>query len=129
MLQPLSLHTLESVLCNQRSPWATVKSAHATVKTQYSQNNNNKMKCNLTKLNLQRSESVSCSIMPNSLQLHGLQPARLLCPWNFPGKNTGVSCHSLFQGIFPTQGLNLCLLHCRHVLYHLNHQGSLQGVQ
>ena len=43
-----------------------------------------------------------------------LQPARLLCPWNFPSKNTGVGCHSLFQGIFPTQGSNpsnLGLLH------------------
>ena len=38
-------------------------------------------------------------------------PARLLCPWNSLGKNTGVGCHFLLQGIFPTQGLNLCLLH------------------
>ena len=50
---------------------------------------------------------------------------RLLCPWDFPGKNTGVSCHFLFQGIFPTQGLNLGLPHCRQTLYHLSHQGSL----
>ena len=48
---------------------------------------------------------------------HGLQPIRLLCPWNFPGKNTGVGCHFLLQGIFLTQGSNphllhlLCLLH------------------
>ena len=35
--------------------------------------------------------------------------------WNSPGKNTGVGCHSLCQGIFRTQGLNPCLLHCRHV--------------
>ena len=34
-----------------------------------------------------------------------------LCPWNFPGKNTAVGCHFLFQGIFPTQRSNLCLLH------------------
>ena len=40
-----------------------------------------------------------------------LQPVRLLCPWNSPGKNTGVVCHSLLQGIFPTRGLNLGLLH------------------
>ena len=45
-----------------------------------------------------------------SLQPHGLQPARLLWQWNFPGKNTGVGCHSLLQGIFPTQGLKLHLL-------------------
>ena len=42
--------------------------------------------------------------MPYSVRPYGLQPARLLCPWNSPGKNTGVGCHSLLQGIFPTQG-------------------------
>ena len=42
------------------------------------------------------------------------------CPWDFPGKNTGVGCHSLLQGTFPTQGSNPCLLHCRQILYHLN---------
>ena len=48
----------------------------------------------------------------------------LLCPWNFPGKSTGVGCHFLLQGIFPTQGLNPGLPHCRKMLYHLSHQGS-----
>ena len=42
---------------------------------------------------------------------HGLQPTRLFCPWNFRSKNTGVGCHFLFQGVFPTQGWNLHLLH------------------
>ena len=49
-----------------------------------------------------------------TLKPHGLQPTRLLCPWDSPGKNTGVGCHALLQGIFPTQGWNLhllCLLH------------------
>ena len=41
-----------------------------------------------------------------------------------PGKNTGVGCHFLLQGIFPTQRSNLGLLHCRQILYHLSHQGS-----
>ena len=54
---------------------------------------------------------LSCSVMPNSLRPHGLHPARLLCPWHFPGKNIGVGCHFLLQGIFPTQRLNQCLLH------------------
>ena len=45
------------------------------------------------------------------LRPHGLWPTRHLCPWDFPGKNTGVGCHGLPQGIFPTQGLNLPLLH------------------
>ena len=41
-----------------------------------------------------------------------------------PGKNTGVGCLSLLQGIFPTQGLNPGLQHCRQILYCLSHQGS-----
>ena len=41
-----------------------------------------------------------------TLQTHGLQPARLLCPWDYLGKNTGVGYHFLLQGIFPTQGSN-----------------------
>ena len=49
--------------------------------------------------------------MSDSLRRHGLQATRLLCPQGFPGKNTGVSCHFLLQGIFPIQGLNSCLLH------------------
>ena len=62
--------------------------------------------------------------MPDSLRPHGLLPTRLLCPWDFPGKNTGVRCHSLLQGIFMTQGSNLGLLHCRQILYWLSFQGS-----
>ena len=58
-------------------------------------------------------ENVSHSVVPDSLQPHGPQPTRLLCPWDFPGKNTGVDCHSLLQRIFLTQGLNPGLLHCR----------------
>ena len=53
---------------------------------------------------------------------HGLY--RPLCPWDSPGKNTGVGSHSLLQGIFPTRGLNPGLLYCRQILYHLSHQGS-----
>ena len=63
--------------------------------------------------------------MFDSLQPRGLQPARLLRPWNSPGKNTGVGSHSFLQGIFPTQGLKLGLLHCRQILYRLSYQGSL----
>ena len=71
------------------------------------------------------SESVTHSNISDSLQDHELQPARILCPWNSPGKNTGVSCHSHLQGIFLTQGSNPGLLHGRKILYHLSHQGSL----
>ena len=46
------------------------------------------------------------SVMSDSLQPYGLQPTRLLCPWDSLGKNTGLGCHALLQGIFPTQGSN-----------------------
>ena len=46
------------------------------------------------------------------------------CPWNFPSKKTGMDCHFLLQGIFPTQGSNPCLLHCRRILYRLCHLGG-----
>ena len=62
----------------------------------------------------------SHSVGPNSLGPHGPQPARMLSPWDFPGKNTGVGCYFLLQGIFPTQGLNpglLHLLHYRQIFY------------
>ena len=51
---------------------------------------------------------------PTLLQPHGQQLTTLLCPWDFPGKNTRGGCHFLLQGIFPSQGSNwhlLCLLH------------------
>ena len=47
----------------------------------------------------------------------GLEPVRLLCPRDSPGNNTGVGCHFLLQGIFPTKESNLGLLHCRQILY------------
>ena len=49
------------------------------------------------------------SFVSDSLQRYGLYTARLLCPSDSPGKNTGVGCHALHQGIFLTQGLNPCL--------------------
>ena len=63
----------------------------------------------------------SRSVVSDSLRPNGLQPARLLCPWDFPGKNTGVGCHFLLQGIFLTQGSNLHLWHLLlswWILYH-----------
>ena len=48
----------------------------------------------------------------------------LLCPWDSPGKDSGVGCQALLQGIFLTQGSNLGLQHCRQILYILSHQGS-----
>ena len=65
--------------------------------------------------------SDSCDPMDSSLP-------RLLCPWNSPGKDTGVGCHFLLQGIFPTQGWNLGLLLCKQILYYLNYEGSVLEV-
>ena len=70
------------------------------------------------------------SVILDSLRLRGLYPARLLCPWDSPGKDTVVGCHFLLQGIFPTQESNPCPLYpctsCtgRRVLYHEYHLGS-----
>ena len=64
----------------------------------------------------------SRSVLSDSLWPHGLYPTRLLPPWDFSGKNTGVGCHFLLQEIFPTQGLNPGLPHCRQTLYHLSHR-------
>ena len=61
------------------------------------------------------------SVMSDSLRPRGLQPARLLRPWDSPGKDTGVGCQALLQGVFPTQGSNLGLLHCRQILYCLHY--------
>ena len=57
------------------------------------------------------SQSHMCSVMSDSLKLHGLQPARFLCLQDFSGKNTGVGCHFLLQGIFLTQRSNPHFLH------------------
>ena len=50
------------------------------------------------------------AVLSRSARPHGLQPARLLCPWDSPSKNTGEGCHFLLQGNFPTQGLNVHFL-------------------
>ena len=64
-------------------------------------------------------ESESCSVVSNSLQSHGLNS-----PWNSPGQNAGVGSLSLLQRIFPTQGSNPGLPHCRWILCQLSHKGS-----
>ena len=67
------------------------------------------------------------SVVSDYLRPQGLGADRLLCPWNFPGKNTRVGCHFLLQGIFLTQGLNLyllCLLHWQADSLPLRHLGS-----
>ena len=62
------------------------------------------------------SQVLSPSVVSDSWPPRGLQPSRLLCVWDFPGKNTGAGCHFLLQGIIPTQGSNLSLLHLSPML-------------
>ena len=64
---------------------------------------------------------VSRSVLSDSLWPQGLN--KLFCARSSPGKNTGVHCHSLLQGIFPIQRLNLGILSCRQIIYYLSHQG------
>ena len=68
---------------------------------------------------------VNRSVVSNCLQPHGLQPARFPCPWHFPGKNTRVACHFLLQEIFPTQGSNPGLPHCRQILLPLSQRPGI----
>ena len=81
--------------------------------------------------NLKQQGVCACSVaqLSDSLRSHGPQPIRLLCPWDFPGKSTGVGCHFLLQGIFPTQRSNRvlqslhCLLHWQADSLPLSHLG------
>ena len=70
-----------------------------------------KLKCLVAHLCLTLCDPMDCS------------PPRLFSLWDSSGKDTGVRCHFLFQGIFPIHGLNLGILHCRQILYHLSHKG------
>ena len=67
-----------------------------------------------------RLKRLSRSSLSDSLR-SGTVAHRLLCPWYFSGKNTGVAWHSLIQGTFLIQGSNPGLLHCRRIFYHLSH--------
>ena len=62
-------------------------------------------------------ESGSRLVVSDSLQPHGLYS-----PWDSPGQDAGMGSHSVLQGMFPTQGLNPGLPHCRRILYQLSHK-------
>ena len=73
--------------------------------------------------------AVLCAVLSWSDAFDSLQPMDWSLPGSSvhgdsPGRNTGASYHALLQGIFPTQGSNPGLPHCRWILYHLSHQGS-----
>ena len=73
--------------------------------------------------NISVTESESCSVVSNSLPPHGLY-----CPWNSSGQNTGVGSLSFLQEVFPTQGSNPGLLHCRQILYQLSYSVQFSSV-
>ena len=75
--------------------------------------------CPFLAMYILKSESESRSVMSSPLRPH-----ELYSPWNSPGQNTGVGSLFLLQGIFPNQGSNSGLPHCRQILYQLSHQGS-----
>ena len=94
---------------------------------------------NLAPNNCSHVRAKSFQLCP-TLRPSRLQPARLLRPWDSPGENTGVGCHALLRGIFPTQGWNLrlfCLLHwqagslppCQEFVEHLLRAGCVPGVR
>ena len=70
------------------------------------------------------SESESCSLVSDFLATPCTVALQAPCPWNSPGRDTRVVCHSLLHRVFPTQGLNPGILCCGQILYHLSHQGS-----
>ena len=72
-----------------------------------------------------KNEDVSCSVVSDSCDPMDCSPPSSSVHGDSPGKNTRVGNHSLHQGIFPTQGWNLGLQHCRQILYHLSHQGGM----
>ena len=75
-------------------------------------------KCLRVLLVLELAVSVGGCCLVDRLALTLLRPHGLLCPWGFPGMNTGVGCHFLLYRTFPPQGLNLHFLYCMQILYH-----------
>ena len=97
-----------------------MEETHPQAILQKNSNHNNPGITVKSSLPLQMLESESHSVMSVSLRPH-----RLYSPWNSLGQSTGVGSLSLLQEIFPTQELNLGLLHCRQILYQRSYQGIL----
>ena len=125
---PALEHTALSTLCGlstgcqARAPLIGISGTGeghvAHISGQWIKDNSNPNWRNAKKLQEAISER-SSTVVSNSLWPHCLP--RCLCPWNSPGKSTGMSCRFLLQGLFLTQRLNLGLLHCRQILYCLSH--------
>ena len=134
VVQWLRLHIpstggLGSVLFRELDPHATTKSSHTATKSADATycnsdptqpniflNNNKVHNSGVFSRSTKLWKHSSRSVVSNYLGPHGLKPTRLLHPRNFPGKSTGVGCHFLLQGIFPTQGSNPGLPRCRQML-------------
>ena len=75
-------------------------------------------------VSLKESENEVAQSCPTLCNHMGCSLTRLLCLWNYSGKSIGVGCLFLLQAVFPTQGSNPDLPHCRQTLYHMSHQWS-----
>ena len=75
---------------------------------------------------MKRSESASFSVVSHSLRPHGWQPTRLVCPWNFPGKNTGGIALPFSRGDVLDPRIEPLTVALQADLYHLSHKGSLR---
>ena len=105
-VQSLVRGLIPHMLCGSAKKWKKKKLEKKGNKCFFFKREGNSDTCSST-MNFEN--IVSRSVMSDSLGPHGLWPTRLLCPWGFSGKDNGVGCHFLLQGIFPTQGLNLAL--------------------
>ena len=95
--------------------WAT---AHGSQRVRHDRATNTFTFSYITYVCIYRHCCLVTSVVSDSMRSYGLQPSRLLCPWDYLDDNTRVGCHVLLQGIFPTQGSNTGLLHCRQILHH-----------
>ena len=100
--------------------WININIYFKIVHNQTSENQLQNKNIDGKKMQYIQTECASGSVLSDCSLPHGLQPARLFCPWDSPGKNTGVGCLCLLQGIFPTQGSNPGL-HCSQILHHLSY--------
>ena len=105
-----------------RIVWLKINEENLTLKDRWNPSTNNTFPSTTCPPLVAVVQSLSCVLL---LGPHGLQPSRLLCPWDFPGKNTGVGCHFLLQGILLTHGSNLRFLNWRADFLLLSHQRSL----
>ena len=122
-IKDMSLIKLRKIMKDREAWWAAVHGVTVRYSWATEQQQRKREMFSLTGKGNRAQWRESHSIMSNSLRPHGLYS-----PWNSPGQNTGVGSF-LFQGIFPTQGLNPGLPHCRWILYQLSHRGRPQVLE